>query len=68
MFVPSFILPEEKQLELIAGAHLRILDSASVRVSDLGDDALSPKLMVKRGKEQVVVSDYLCEKPREVAQ
>lgn len=62
VLVPSFILPEKKQHELIASANFRIFDFDGVRVSDLGDKMLSPKLMVKGSKELVVVTGYLCEK------
>lgn len=62
VLVPSFILPEKKQRELIASANFHILDFAGVQVSDLGDEPLSPKLMVKGSKELVVVTGYLCEK------
>jgi len=62
VFVPSFILPDKEQHELITSANFRILDFASVRVSDLSDERLSPKLMVKKSEEMVVVTGYLCEK------
>jgi SAM-dependent methyltransferase len=64
VFVPSFILPEKKQRELIASANFQILDFAGVRASDLGHQRLSPKLMVNNTKELVVVTGYLCEKRR----
>ncbi len=62
VFVPSFILPDKKQFDLIKTAKFKILDFAGVRVSDLDDHRVSPKLMVKRSEELTAVTGYLCEK------
>jgi SAM-dependent methyltransferase len=62
LYVQSFILPEEEQLKLMAECGFQLVDRSSVRVSDLGDSPLSPKLLVKGSKELVMVSGYICRK------
>jgi SAM-dependent methyltransferase len=62
LYVPSFILPGEEQLKLMASCNFQLVDRSSVRISDLGDSPLSPKLLVKDSKELVIVTGYICRK------
>jgi SAM-dependent methyltransferase len=64
VFVPSWIYPVEKQVELIKNSGLEIWKVVHVPRSTLESEPLSPKLFVGHGDKLHIVTGYLCTKSR----
>lgn len=61
--LPSWINPVREQIEIIEKSGLKVVETSTVSISEIGSNHLSPKLMIERGPGAEVVEGYMTTRP-----
>jgi len=61
--LPSFIYPRDEQLTLFENSGFLVREYAAVTASALTSNRISPKLLLNRGPNAIIVEGYVVQKP-----
>lgn len=63
VYLPSYILPPEEQVELIESAGLMVKEVVEIPIRRISESRLSPKLLVSRGLDEPVITGFVATRP-----